>query len=238
MSKNDNNTDAATGPLPYQDAIITIIDLLGFRDLVAASVNAEQVFNYLKAFQVTANVGSLDSIFPWIPSTKHFFADTVLRITPIPSDDVNIVGDLAVRALLEVRDIQIKLVMNSVLVRGAVVRGLVYECKRGVFGPGFIAAIDLEKKTKFPRIAVDRSVIHAFELSRVQHKIPYIVQEESSESYFVDYLNSARWEFFNLEAYLQFLLKHGHALDPLINKKFRSSSSGVREALMGCEISQ
>src|SRR6185503_282737 len=90
--------------------------------------------------------------------------------------------------------------------------------------PGIYCRYRPRKEDKVSAHAVDTSVICAIEHTRVQHRIPYIVQEENSDSYFVDYLNSTRWEFFNLEAYLEFLFKHGHALDPLIKKKFRSSS--------------
>lgn len=215
--------EAASEATGYSDAVVTLLDLLGFRRLVANSAHAQDVLQILQTFQVVTQVGSFDSMFPVVESTKHHFSDTALRITPLP-DDPDDAAAVAVRALFEASDVQINLVRKSILVRGAIVRGNIYQGSRGPFGPALIAAIDLEKATKFPRIAVDDALIGMVEGTSRSHRLPYVVAKHKSTTHFIDYLQRAKFEFVAFDRYLEFLKEHKEGLKPLVNEKLRSAS--------------
>ena len=210
----------------YVEAVVVLVDVLGFRETVA-SQPAREVLTLLQSFQQTWRAGSLDSMFPRAESSKRSFSDTAVRVMPVPTDGTDDDrGDLFIRAALEVRDVQIKLLRVGVLIRGAITIGEIYVGSAGVFGPAFIAAVDLEKKASFSRVVVQQQLLEITERSRYAHRIQYVIGTPPDGVPFVDYLHSAKFEYFAVERYLDFLQEHKAWLRPHLR---RLATGGPRE---------
>jgi hypothetical protein len=188
---------AATGH-SYRRALITYIDVLGFRELIEKSrKDPGQVGHIADLLGIAKNhlssggrIHRDDAGRPVRIFYSFSFSDLIVRCTEIPHD-ANI-GDFVNWELLYISDKQWELARNGVLLRGGMCIGNIYVDSNFVFGPGLVKAYELEANyAVFPRIIIDRDLLHKFEKepgTLFWHD--YITRGEDG-AYFADYLFGA-----------------------------------------------
>ena len=148
----------------YRDAVVTFLDILGFRDIV---MNSDPDFirrklNAVKRFAVTQHVDIADEE-DFEPITIQF-SDSIVRIRPVDSG-LNQMYPIGVvfHELLDMVHIQGELVKERVLLRGGVAYGQIFYEDSILYGPALIKAYDLESKyAVHPRIMVEPELISSY----------------------------------------------------------------------------
>jgi len=148
-----------TLPTPtYRWAVITFLDILGFREWVNTGEPADihRVLNRLRSF--AAGPDDLEDSTPpggsmaFEMTRSIAFSDSIVRIRFFDTDYSS--GALF-HEIINLLHAQGELISDNVLLRGGVTVGRVYLEGDMVFGPGFIRAYDLESQfANFPRIVI------------------------------------------------------------------------------------
>lgn len=137
--------------IEYKDKLVAFIDVLGFSDIVNNSHNdkIESYYTYLES------------------SFKDHISKTDLQYLFI-SDSIVILADESKENLSELTrlltKIQCGLLLNNIVVRGAISFGDLYVNKEGniIVGNGLIRAYNLERQAINPRIILDRQLISKY----------------------------------------------------------------------------
>lgn len=150
----------------YEDRFCLFLDILGFKEIIDASVfetnkrgkpQASEVFFGLKKIASTLNYkqGISGKSGEVLPSSRKVtqFSDSV--VVSYLSDEV---GSLA-NMLYDVLHLQLELINRNMLIRGAISRGKLYHSEDFVFGPALVEAAELEKLAMYPRVIVDREIL-------------------------------------------------------------------------------
>lgn len=218
----------------YSNAIVSLVDLLGFSELVRSSASPEPVLAALSAFRShTVGHPSVVRSVGHAPS-RWFYADTLVRVLVVDSE--NKVDDLIHHLhweLRELRDAQINLLREGILLRGAVTVGAIHARDREIFGPALIRAHEIESRiADFPRIVLDAAVFERLKTNEAaQSLLGHHVKLDSGIAW-LDYLNSASIEFYDPYKYGEFLAEHRALLEALRSKV---SNSRAREKLQWVE---
>lgn len=213
----------------YIKAVVSFIDILGFRELVG-SRSHDEIQAILKLVTSYA-----------VPETDEDelchavqFSDSVVRVAPVIRRDgeINPVGAVF-HEFLSLVHAQAELMNKGVLIRGGISYGDVSYADRLVFGPALISAYDLESKfAQFSRIVIDPMLLDAYmnepHLRAVHHSLradkSYIrdlICQGDDGVWFIDYARAMRTEMDDPEQYPRFLSKQkALAIDGL-----RASSS-------------
>lgn len=243
-------TDSApTSPSGYERAIVTFIDILGFRHLLATR-DAGQILEILSLLRnYTRGDGHeepvsnrLDELRLYSQSFSESVSDAVVRVrtTETQSQDGPFLYEL-----LNLMHAQIECLNRGILIRGGLTIGEVHVGIHGsgpVFGPAMVRAYEIEQKEAvYPRITIDEAAVEAFlndpflwqegqfdenDLEMAQR---YIAVGEDG-SYFLDYLAAAdAGEFDDGEiGRFSFLMRHRD----LIERELRSVSGKERRKLI------
>jgi hypothetical protein len=183
----------------YRQRLLTLLDLLGFRDLVCnASVSASEVRATFDLFKVMtqrllrkSQMKTTEVNF----NTWHFHivSDTMTISCPCSHDDFNAMSMNAMYFQAEM------LAKYGIPVRGAIVYGKIYDDEPDViFGPALLLAQKLEKyEAKWSRILVDRTVISKMEPAELNRDTVDFLRTDDGQLYYLDYLN----DLFHLLAY-------------------------------------
>lgn len=206
-------TCAPVPPVSYRLAVITFMDILGFRALVEERSASEirRILNLVQDF------AGNDDDTPEEDVVALNFSDSVIRIryydTEYPIGALN-------HEVLSLIHAQGELINNGVLVRGGVTTGEVFCDSTNVFGPGFNRAYGLESEfANYPRIVVGPEAFHDLRsdvrLCADHHdtvdEIHYLrgfLKQGDDGLWFVDYLAAIRRELDEPEFYPDFLLRH------------------------------
>lgn len=150
----------------YEDRFCLFLDILGFKEIIDASVlekntrgkpQASEVFFGLKRIASTLNYKSAISgkSGEIIPSSRKVtqFSDSV--IVSYLAEELGSLADM----LYDVLHLQLKLINRDMLIRGAITRGKLYHSEDFVFGPALVEAAELEKLAMYPRVIVDREIL-------------------------------------------------------------------------------
>jgi hypothetical protein len=206
---------------PYRPAVVTFLDILGFRERVASSKDATEIRRILSRLRSFADVGGSDEAFE---AEKGFevtrsiaFSDSIVRIrffdTAYPS------GALF-HEVLSLLHVQAEMMGEDVLVRGGVTVGKVYLEGDMAFGPGFNRAYDLESQfANVPRIVIGPEAFtalrHEPKLVADDHTpaedIAYIrklLKRGDDGLWFIDYLQAMRSELDNPEIHPDLVAQH------------------------------
>ena len=144
----------------YKEAIITFIDILGFKNLVLKS-SFEVVSDALAAIERFSGINdqSFDDDEDDNPKVIQF-SDSIIRIRPISSK--NRYGAMYFE-MSDLVHIQGELIKHKICIRGGVAIGLVHNDEKLIFGPGFISAYELESiYANYPRIVLQPNLIKRF----------------------------------------------------------------------------
>ncbi len=142
----------------YRTAIITYIDVLGFKDIVQTR-SAADVHHLLDRFlhELRPDEFDRDQL-----SMRFFrFSDCLVRAVFVPADDPQGPDGLVFWELFGLVLAQLNLIWRSVIVRGAISVGELFCASGTVFGPGLIRAYELEQKAIYPRIVIDPNLLTA-----------------------------------------------------------------------------
>jgi hypothetical protein len=159
--------------LTYSPHVVTYIDILGFRELVARKTP-----NFIS--QSIRNVRDI-TVPDKIAVKRHkenyvYFSDLIVHTIPVLSESNRnaprgiVAGELRYLAL-----VQAVLIEKGLLLRGAVTLGDIERSYGVLFGPGLISAYELERDyAQYPRIIVDQKLIESLQddplLRRHSHK--------------------------------------------------------------------
>lgn len=235
----------STGRTGYERAIVTYIDVLGFRSLLATRHAGEisEILQLLRNY--TRGDGheeprprSSDEIRLYSQSFSDSVSDAVVRVrtTETQSQDGPFLFEL-----INLMHAQIECLNRGILIRGGLTIGQVHIGLNGegpVFGPAMVRAYEIEQSEAiYPRIMIDESAIEEFindpllwqegqfdenDLEMAQR---YIAVGEDG-SYFLDYLSAAdAGEFDDGEiGRFSFLVRHRD----LIEQQLQSTQGRVR----------
>ncbi len=135
-------------PKKLDEKFIAFIDVLGFSELVNKN-NTTQLEKYFKVIIETLNEPGTPNMIESIS-----ISDSIILIAPKGLNGL-------IRLIKQVRAIQRKMLLNGILLRGAISYGEVYfnDTYNIIVGKGYIRAYSLEKEAIYPRVIIDPSII-------------------------------------------------------------------------------
>lgn len=203
----------------YRQAVITFIDILGFKHLISTGT-FEEISKKLNTIRRLSNVDEQEDGESFKPKVIQF-SDSIIRIRPLDSKANNESRyGLMFHEMLDLVHMQGELVNHGIFVRGGVSIGEVHFDDQTLFGPGFVRAYELESTyANFPRIVVDPALIQQLQKDKrlasnhntSANEFSYIsknIRRESDGIYFIDYLRSFQTEIDDSDNIPVFLRKH------------------------------
>lgn len=212
-------------PARYEPAIVSFIDILGFRALLTARAPQEIRDIILSLRDITAPAEALiTGLSTRSRVISRAYADSVSDATVRVRVFATKIGDGAFfLELLDLVFIQIQCVRAGVLVRAGLAIGDAHVGPDGrgpIFGPAMARAVDIEtKEAVYPRIVVDEAAYQQFLADSRLHKFGNEPEEEVARindllrigedgTRFVDYLAAGERAFDKFSSYLAFLEQH------------------------------
>jgi hypothetical protein len=207
----------------YDFAIVTFLDILGFRDLVmgaeAAVVNSklEAAERFTRPTSPPPTDDPEETYDPLILQ----FSDAIVRIRRVRTkwNERWPIG-LVFHELLDLVHAQGELIREGVLLRGGVSCGRICASKDRIFGPALVAAYELESKfALYPRVVVDPALlteVRKSDLLKAAHHaledeeqyIGRLVRRGDDGIWFVDYIRAVEAELDDRDMYPVFLRSH------------------------------
>jgi hypothetical protein len=203
----------------YRQAVITFIDILGFKHLISTGT-FEEVSKKLKTIRRLSDVDDQADGESFEPKVIQF-SDSIIRIRPLDSKaNKESRYGLMFYEMLDLVHMQGELINHGICVRGGVSIGDVHVDGQTLFGPGFVRAYELESVyANFPRIVVDPALIQQLQKDKrlasthntLADEFAYIsknIRRESDGIYFIDYLRSFQTEIDEPDDIPVFLRNH------------------------------
>jgi hypothetical protein len=191
----------------YDAAIITYLDVLGFKQLIQTKT-AGQISRIIRILQEATRPA------PRVRKSEQIgyvnFSDTTIRILPTPDED-DVLNQLFWE-ILNLVHIQATLTNQGILVRGAVSIGPIVKSWRVVYGPGLVRSYELEQQASFPRIILDPDWFDEADstdgnlvLSEEddEREVKDMLIADTDGYRFIDYLKVAETEIQNYPRYLK-----------------------------------
>lgn len=187
----------------YQDRIVCFLDILGFREHIAASVCSDGNDSVKKISELAAVFESIQRILDMdCPENRPDaevtqFSDSVVISFPTYAESG--VFD----ALFGVMLVQINLVLRGYLCRGGISRGQLIHTPTMLFGPAMIEAYTLESQAAlYPRVILDVEIINAGVAAHACHHLPdheqqsilSLLKRDLDGMYYINYITGAQSE--------------------------------------------
>jgi len=207
----------------YTKAIVTFIDILGFRDLVskASFEEIKQKIDLITYFATPLADNDDDEGEETFNPTIIQFSDSIIRVRPIDSGfNKKYQIGILFHELLDLVQAQGDLINKGILLRGGIAMGDVYISGNTIFGPAFISAYDIESKlANFPRIVISPDLIKEAKTNNLlkanhhdlEQELKYIgnlTTKGDDGIWFVDYCRAVQEEVNEPEDYVEFLKNH------------------------------
>lgn len=203
----------------YRPAVITFVDILGFKALVSASTY-EEIRAKLETVLKFSGFDEKEDGEGFEPRIIQF-SDAIIRIRPLDSKtNSESPYGLAFYELLDLVHMQGELVNHGICLRGGVSIGDIHYEEQTIFGPGFVRAYELESiYAKYPRVVVDPEFIKALSSDKRllsshnsrEYEIDSIckmLRQEDDGVYSIDYLRAFLKEIDEPEDQSFFLKEH------------------------------
>jgi hypothetical protein len=206
---------------PYRPAVVTFLDILGFRQRVASSQDGTAIRRILSRLRSFADVNDPDEALEaghgFEVTHAIAFSDSVVRIRFF---DTEYSAGALYHEVLSLLHVQAEMMADDVLVRGGVTVGDVYLEGDMAFGPGFNRAYDLESQfANVPRIVIGPEAFVALRqdprLVAVDHTpeedIAYLrrlLKRGDDGFWFIDYLQAMRSELDHPEVHPDLVAQH------------------------------
>lgn len=143
--------------MKYEERIILYLDILNFKSLIDRSSDDQRIIpDIFDLYSDISEAFNLNNEHWETTSTKKTtqFSDTVIisyEITEI---------EYVVDALIDIQVLIAKFISKKQLVRGVVVKGLLYHKDDLIFGPGLVKAYLMESKAAiYPRVIIEEDII-------------------------------------------------------------------------------
>ena len=181
----------------YIKAVVTFIDILGFKEIVETRTPDEikGIIGFL--IQVCDEVTIPDEP-PKISEMRYInFSDSVVRTSRIfKQNDRYDVNPTVLHELHALTHIQRSLIQEGVVIRGGLTVGEIFLEDNIIFGPALNRAYYLESKVaKHPRVVIDKAVFRALHFDdallydeEFGGRIGNYIKKDESGEYFIDYL--------------------------------------------------
>lgn len=203
----------------YKEAVISFVDILGFKDLINKSTYKEVAQKLSTVRRLSGNNGSEDG--DGFEAKIIQFSDSIIRIRPLDSTaNKEMRYGLMYFEMLDLVHMQGELINHGICVRGGVSVGDVHFDNETLFGPGFVRAYELESiYADYPRIVIDPRLINQLQkdhrLASAQNtrsqEFSYIrknVRKGSDGIYYIDYLRAFLGEIDDPDNIPVFLQNH------------------------------
>jgi hypothetical protein len=236
--------ESTKAPLSYRPSLVTFLDVLGFRETVK-NLTCEQVGSILDQVERFTDArrnpnedDDLDEDALDLMANVVAFSDSIVRVRPI---DTEWHYGALWSEILSLVHVQGELIQYGVILRGGIALGDAFISGSRVFGPGMIAAYEMESMyAKYPRIVISPQVLlalksdsrlrgpgHSFEFD--QEEILRLVRKSDDGLWFVDYLQAIEEELDDVATYANVLKEHknlilrsvserGATLDSVVSK--------------------
>lgn len=233
--------------MKYENRIIAYIDILGFKDILDATVDSrgndvgKQIDRILDAYRLIRKTWDLD--------------DTVFNKKPDEYDEqydgdktVTIFSDTIVVSFLQETESQVYLtlwelrwmIMNlanrGILCRGAVSYGKLIHDRNKIFGPSLVNAYVAESRAAlYPRVIVGQEILNLagkYGSHAPEEEIEFVKEllaKDSDGMYYIEYLTSVQSEFDNWDVEYSIYL---HTIRELIENGLKSQKPDIRIKLM------
>jgi len=141
----------------YTDSYIAFLDILGFKELIGKNTCSEimEIFRNYKNPISTTSIGSSININH--EEIKMKVMSDSISFSVATAKEYALVSIIAVCQVLAEKLLRLS---TPILLRGAVVRGEIFQEGDIIFGPGLLEAIALEKATQDPRIVLSKSTVN------------------------------------------------------------------------------
>lgn len=209
MSKRAANKSAT-----YRPAVVTFIDILGFRNIVEKR-SPQEIKKIISAVQRHAGSDDYKSNDKEVNFTRSiFFSDSVVRVRPFDAEYNE--GSLFFE-LIDLVHAQAELANLKVFIRGGLTVGNIFIEGQTLFGPAMVRAYELESSyANYPRIVIDPLAVSAFLSDPRLRKQDHTIEEErgyikslvkrgADGLYYLNYLEAFRGEMDDPEEYPEFL---------------------------------
>lgn len=176
----------------YIEALVTFVDILGFKDIVEKK-EPEDILKILE--KVKHFNGSGCEVGDETEARTVQFSDSIIRVRPFgPEHDYGVLY----HELSDLVFLQGELIHQGVFIRGGIAMGKVYLEGNTIFGPAFNRAYELESRfANYPRIVLDHEIFGNGDL-RSKHNsnededkhLKSQLRQDGDGLYFVDYLKA------------------------------------------------
>lgn len=168
MGKDTKSVHVDKRNLEYEPHLVSYIDILGFRELVATKSP-----NFIsRAIRRVQEITAPDAQIQKVNKENYInLSDLIVHTVPIlPRSNRQSPEGLVFLEINHLARAQVALIDEGFLIRGALIIGEIERTYGVLFGPGLISAYELEREqAQFPRIVVDstaRSGVGEFSRSR------------------------------------------------------------------------
>jgi len=148
MTKKTSNRSGAAA-IRYRPALVTFLDILGFRNLVLQSLakDVQRALDTVRKFtQVKGAFAPL----------SFAFSDSIVRVRFLDGANAKEPQGLLTAELLDIVHAQGELIAHDIILRGGISSGQIYANGAEIFGPALIRAYELETKAAlYPRVVLD-----------------------------------------------------------------------------------
>lgn len=212
--------------LQYSPHLITYIDILGFRELIK-----ERSPNFISHAirQVIEATEPVEMEREENQENYIKFSDLIVHTVPILSPANRKYRDgIVFKEIYGLATAQAILVGEGLLLRGSVTIGMLERTYGVLFGPGIIAAYELEREqAQFPRIVVSNDLIGALKNEPLLTSHPYeeemkyinkFIKRDDDGVVFVDYVGAMQDEGADPGDWLDFLRTHQKFVEQNIAK--------------------
>lgn len=225
----------------YEPCIVSFIDVLGFRDLLATrhAHDIRDVLLQLREFTAPSEVTRTRRMKDARLFSRAFadsVSDAVVRVRVF---DTQYSDGAFFQELLDLLHAQVQCVGSGVVIRAGVAIGDAHvglDGKGPVFGPALVRAYEIEThEAVHPRIVVDEAAYQQFladarlrkEGHDLEEEVRYVdclLRADADSTRFIDYLGASESEFDDPAGYFAFLEQHAG----LVREKLAATSDRVR----------
>ena len=211
----------------YKIALVTYLDILGFKDLIATK-EAREISRVIRVVKQAVKPTKLEPRFnaaPYnIPKDQYTnFSDLSMIVRPLAGVGSPRPGPQLFDQLLHIVHAQARLAIEEgILIRGAVTIGKVVKSSGQLFGPAVVRAYELERdRAKYPRVIVDDRIFEVLkgvpgawlhdERTDMRH-LQFLTRRDADRKRFVDYLRAIRSELDDPAYYSICLAQHNEVI--------------------------
>ncbi len=212
----------------YETALISHIDILGFQELIDER-SPGNISRILRIFGQRLDPEPRWGVHRGQKRKEYFltFSDLCVTARPLTRPKANVKAAITIK-LMQLIEAQIDLLLEGVVVRGAVTVGKAALSWGLLYGQGIVDAYLQERDAGAPRIIVDQSVIHEemtnsrlwTDRAAAWQLLGELLAREvvgDKEVLFLDYLWIARL-IMRQDLYQEFVTKHRNLIDENLAK--------------------